>query len=312
MSGTIVFAQADTPTAPSAGQTALSFPATSLNQLKFVDGDGATNIIEFPTAGGTLTIPTGGGTIVTLTGTQTLTNKTLTSPTLTTPTLGVATATTINKVILTQPATGSTLTIADGKTLTASNSLTLAGTDGKSLTLTGSLTVPADGTAALLETENVFEANQQLNSGSRLQMYTSGELYQSSGVLYLEGISNVAFSCDSDNIGSANYFRWMTDGAGGSGTELARLKDNGHFLIGTTTDSGQLTVNQSSSTAAQPVLHLTQADLSEGFVDYVGTSAASSTGPISTWTTGNTVQGHFAVEINGTRRWVRYYDNPTS
>lgn len=52
------------------------------------------------------------------------------TPTLITPILGVATATSINKVTLTAPATSSTLTIADGKTLTASNTLTLTGTDG--------------------------------------------------------------------------------------------------------------------------------------------------------------------------------------
>lgn len=56
-----------------------------------------------------------------------------TSPTLTTPTLGMATATSINKVAITAPATGSTLTIADGKTLAASNTLTLTGTDGSSV-----------------------------------------------------------------------------------------------------------------------------------------------------------------------------------
>lgn len=56
-----------------------------------------------------------------------------TSPTLVTPILGVATATSINKVALTAPATSSTLTIADGKTLTASNTLTLTGTDGSSV-----------------------------------------------------------------------------------------------------------------------------------------------------------------------------------
>jgi hypothetical protein len=39
------------------------------------------------------------------------------TPTLVTPVLGVATATSINKVTITQPATGATLTIADGKTL---------------------------------------------------------------------------------------------------------------------------------------------------------------------------------------------------
>lgn len=53
-----------------------------------------------------------------------------TSPTLVTPTLGAATATSINKVTITGPATGSTLTILDGKTATINNSITFAGTDG--------------------------------------------------------------------------------------------------------------------------------------------------------------------------------------
>lgn len=56
-----------------------------------------------------------------------------TSPSLTTPTLGVASATSINKVAITAPATASTLTIADGKTLTASNTLTFTGTDASSV-----------------------------------------------------------------------------------------------------------------------------------------------------------------------------------
>ena len=63
------------------------------------------------------------------------------SPTLVTPTLGVASATTINKVTITDPATGSTLTIADGKTLTASNTLTFTGTDTSSVAFSGGGTV---------------------------------------------------------------------------------------------------------------------------------------------------------------------------
>lgn len=55
------------------------------------------------------------------------------SPTLITPTLGVASATSLNKVNITAPATSATLTIADGKTLTASNSLTFTGTDSSSV-----------------------------------------------------------------------------------------------------------------------------------------------------------------------------------
>jgi len=65
-----------------------------------------------------------------------------TSPTLVTPTLGVASATTVNKVTLTAPATGSTLTIADGKTLTASNTVTLTGTDSTSYNLDALTTIP--------------------------------------------------------------------------------------------------------------------------------------------------------------------------
>jgi hypothetical protein len=69
-----------------------------------------------------------------ITNTNLFTNVTLTSPTLVTPALGVATATSINKVAFTAPATGATLTIANGKTLTANNSVTFAGTDATTMT----------------------------------------------------------------------------------------------------------------------------------------------------------------------------------
>jgi hypothetical protein len=58
-----------------------------------------------------------------------------TSPTLVTPTLGVATATSVNKVTITAPATSAVLTIANGKTLTVNNSITFAGTDATTMTL---------------------------------------------------------------------------------------------------------------------------------------------------------------------------------
>ncbi len=58
----------------------------------------------------------------------------LVSPSFTTPTLGVATATSINRVALTAPASGSTLTIVNGKTLTVNKTLTLEGTDSTTMT----------------------------------------------------------------------------------------------------------------------------------------------------------------------------------
>jgi hypothetical protein len=64
-----------------------------------------------------------------------------TSPTLVTPELGVATATSINGNTITT-GTG-TLTIAAGKTLTASNTLTFVGTDGTSMTFPSTTAVIA-------------------------------------------------------------------------------------------------------------------------------------------------------------------------
>lgn len=96
-----------------AGGTAITFDATSGLDISAA-------FVTFPPA------------VVRLNATQTLTNKTLTAPILTTPALGVATATSINGLTITT-STG-TLTIANGKTATVNNSLTLAGTDSTTMT----------------------------------------------------------------------------------------------------------------------------------------------------------------------------------
>lgn len=74
------------------------------------------------------------------------TAKLASSLTLTTPTLGVASATSINKVAFTAPATGATLTLADGSTFAVSGaySVTLTATASTSVTL------PTTGTLATL------------------------------------------------------------------------------------------------------------------------------------------------------------------
>ncbi len=58
-----------------------------------------------------------------------------TSPTLVTPTIGVATATSLNKVTITAPATSATLTVADGKTLSTSQNAVFQGAAGATLDL---------------------------------------------------------------------------------------------------------------------------------------------------------------------------------
>lgn len=126
---------------------------------------GTTTLKATAAASGTITLPAATDTLVGKATTDTLTNKTFdtagagnsflinglaatantgtgsvvraTSPTLVTPTLGVATATSINKMAITAPASSSTLAVADGKTATISNTLTLAGTDATVITFQG-------------------------------------------------------------------------------------------------------------------------------------------------------------------------------
>jgi len=106
------------------------------------------------TLGSALPVASGGTGVTSSTGS---TNVVLSnSPTLVTPVLGVATATSVNKVALTAPATSATLTIADGKTLTASNSLTLAGTDATTMTFPATSATVAG--LSILET---FTASQR-------------------------------------------------------------------------------------------------------------------------------------------------------
>ena len=118
--------------AVAAGKTMLVFN----NATNVVD---VTNYLSSLALGAALPVTSGGTGVTTSTGTGAVVLSN--TPTLVTPVLGVASATTVNKVTFTAPATGSTLTIADGKTLTASNSITLAGTDAKTLTVSNSLTL---------------------------------------------------------------------------------------------------------------------------------------------------------------------------
>ena len=104
------------------------------------------------TLSGTLNIANGGTGITSFgTGVQTALGQNVTgsggivlatSPTLVTPTLGVASATSINKVTITTPATGSTLTLADGSTLATSGAFSLTLTT----TATTNVTLPTSGT----------------------------------------------------------------------------------------------------------------------------------------------------------------------
>ncbi len=75
-----------------------------------------------------------------------------TSPSLTTPTIGVATATSVNKVTITAPATSAVLTIANGATLSAPSSATVSGTNTGDQTITLTSDVTGSGTGSFAAT----------------------------------------------------------------------------------------------------------------------------------------------------------------
>jgi hypothetical protein len=81
------------------------------------------------------------------------------TPTLVTPVLGVATATSVNKMAITAPATSSTLAVADGKTFTVNHSLTLAGTDATTMTFPAT-----SATIARTDAAQTFTGNQTFSS----------------------------------------------------------------------------------------------------------------------------------------------------
>lgn len=139
-----------------------------------------------------------------------------TSPTLVTPVLGVATATSINKVAITSPATSATLTIADGKTATVNNSLTFAGTDSTTHTFpsTTSTLARTDAAQSFTGTQTFNNYVQLSESGGILmdqtlsadgtfsiavgEIGTLGETLSFGHLVYFKAADSRWWKCDSD------------------------------------------------------------------------------------------------------------------
>lgn len=118
--------------APAAGGGSLTWPAGTDTIVGRASTDTLTNK-TFDTAGTGNSFKINGTTITAVTGTSgpVVLQQ---SPSLTTPNIGAATATSINNVTITAPASNATLTIANTKTVVVSNSLILTGTDGNTVT----------------------------------------------------------------------------------------------------------------------------------------------------------------------------------
>lgn len=275
--GQLVFATAPTLTSPTLGAAT----CTTLNGNTFTTGTytltgvaGKTltfnNTITLAgTDSTTMTFPTSSATLArtdagnTFTGHQTIEGVTSTgatgtgkfvfdtSPTLATPTLGVATVTSVNKVVITAPASASTLTIADGKTLTVNNSVTVVGTDATTMTFpTTSATIARTDAA---------------------QSFTGLQTFAASGAALL-GSSTGKSTFASANAGASNYtitFPAATDtvamvGTAGTWTAIQTFTNSDIVLLGSSTGGTTFTsanAGASNYTATFPANTGTVAEL---------------------------------------------------
>jgi len=166
-------------------------------------------------------------------------------------TTGNITGGTYNKVTITAPASGSTLTVADGKTLTANSTLTLAGTDAKTLTVNASLTL--SGTDSTVMT---FPATSTTVAGLGIaQTFTQDQTI--AGNLTLNGQGDVRFADgDSSNWvafqGAANIssnVTWTLPAADGSNGQVLSTDGTGALSWITPSSGTSITISNDTSTA---------------------------------------------------------------
>ena len=137
--------------------------------------------------------------------------------------------------------------------------------------------------------------------------------FKATGAITLAGVTTTAAL----NVTDADFV--FNDNGGNhdarfeGNTDAALLVVDGSadlVAIGSATPSnGKLEVNQNDAAGAISCLNLDQDDTDEDFIYFEGTSAGDSTKSLSssTGTTGGK-QGAIRVSINGTDRWIRFYD----
>jgi hypothetical protein len=202
----------------------------------------ADNTIPYPSAGIPISTGSAWGTSYSTNGSGSSLILS-TSPTLITPTLGVATATSVNKVTITQPATSSTITVVNGKTFTSSNTLTLSGTDGSTLNVgTGGIL----GTAAFTASTS-YESFGSIGTHSLLQTGIHGLNITALKTLTVQ--KSISFNAADDTgvytLPTGTKTLLAIDGSAANLTDFPALNQNTSGSAGSlksTTTTGLMTV----------------------------------------------------------------------
>ncbi len=166
-----------------------------------------------------------------------------TSPALTTPNIGVATATSVNKITITAPATGATLTLAEGSSLVTSgaNSITLTSTGATNVTL------PTTGTLITLAGSEIL-TNKTLTTPILTTPDVNGIIvaYVAKSGAYTATATDEVINCD----GTGGAFSiTLPTAVGISGTRYTIRKSDGGGNAITIDPAGAETINGSATVA---------------------------------------------------------------
>ena len=190
-----------------------------------------------------------------------------TSPTLVTPTLGVATATSLNKVTVTAPATSATLTLADGSTLSTAGSFTTSGANSLTLTTTGAtnVTLPTSGTLAT--TAGSVASVSFGTTGLTPNTATSGAVTVAGTLIPANGGTGVANGSNNTITFTGNYTLGLTL----SNNTALTLPTTG--TVATLAGSETLT-NKTISGSSNTLSNIANASLTNSSVTFNGVAVA--------------------------------------
>ena len=137
--------------------------------------------------------------------------------------------------------------------------------------------------------------------------------FKATGAITLAGITTTAALnvTDADFVFNDNGGSHDARFEGDNDTALLMIDGSADLVaIGSATPSnGKLEVNQNDAAGNISCLNLDQDDVDKDFIYFEGTSAGDSTRSLSSaTTTGANKVGAIRVSINGTDRWIRFYD----
>lgn len=162
--------------------------------------------------------------------------------------------------------------------------------------------------------------------GTNLHIYNTvnpGIRVDASGATAADGNASILFYNDTSTVGGVNVGRSGLAGKGSnlnieSDTEIRFYCSNrntfrgcvdttGYWGINTISPSGQMTIDQSSDSAAVSVLELNQADNSEEMINFIvaGTGAGY---PVDTATAVGATYARLRVAVNGTFKYIQLYN----